>query len=281
MKLSHLYLTVIFVSVIALSCKDNSIQPFIPSAPKYTIERMINAPLELKHVSIGDSVLNIRYWAPFQLVLTGTTLFGSDGCNYYDGKYRATNDSINVLEVGGSLVACFPNPPIESSKLKGRWKVEVCDTALHLKRGDTDLTFSGKYIQQIRDSSFTYSTWRLKSSNDTDLTLMKSLELLPTIMLTNKRKFELQWCFLPQNIKYTSNMITGIFGIGVSSAITMIGKTFRYYPPYPYSWAWYRDRAFMERIIASTNYSYTDSTFRLENRSEGFFYNFVKMPQER
>ena len=280
MKISHLFLTVILVSVFALSCKETTTQPVIPPAIKYTISQIKNVPYRLNRVSYGDSILNIQTLFPYGFAIDDTSIFGRDGCNRFSGSYVSDNDSITFLYIISTATACFPPSPFELCMLVGTWKLILADTTFVLKRHDTTIVFSSNCTMPIKGSAFTYTVWSLVSSNDTLFSLMESLHLLPTIEMSPQRQFELEWYPAPRNRYLLHNFMAGLFGIGENNTINYYSSRDEIVTPDNWTYD-FNDRWFMMRILGSDHYSYTDSTFRLENRSEGFYYNFIKTAQKR
>jgi heat shock protein HslJ len=265
-------LIIILALLLSFSCKDAStiILPF-----SSRVEYFKNVPWIVARVDMGDSTLNQNDYEPFHFIIGDNIIFGDDGCNSYNGKFVLDNHILSVSAIGHTEMACFREKPLLNvCQLVRRWRLDIVDTTLMLRSGDTTFIFSSEWTRPVQEYTFTDKQWRLSSSNDTAFNFLRSVDLLPTLSISKGRKFQLNWYFAPQNPIFPSNSIQGVFGIGNGQSICFYQTGGAYASPQdPPVGA--RDVFFVNRISNATRFTYSNTMFVLYSPSGGVYYGFT------
>jgi hypothetical protein len=277
MKKSLLLFAVGIMLIGTFSCKDSSTDS-VPIEPANSFVAITNVPWWLQELTLGDSIVNLHNYAGFQFSIGDTAVFGNDGCNTYNSKCVSVADSITVSMLYSTLIACFMPEQLSPYLLLGKWAVTISDTMLVVYRNDTTMTFSSVYTKSTAGQSFISKRWSFSGSNDTTYRSELTPGLIPSIKMTAKRDFGLRWYYNHQYTGKDENDEGGTFGVGDSGRIYLYNRYHTYWHAAGEPNCW-QDGMYMTRVMRSDHYSYTDSTFRLENRRDGYYYDFVVMQE--
>jgi hypothetical protein len=226
----------------------------------------------LTKVHMDDSTLSQDEYEPFHFLIGDSIIFGDDGCNSYTGKFVLDNHILSIFEISYTQRGCSTNKlRFNVCQLIRRWRLDIVDTTLMLRSGDTTIIFSSRWTRPVQGYTFTDRKWRLSSSTDTAFNFLSSVDLLPTLAITKNREFQLKWYFAPRNPIFQSNSIKGVFGIGNGQSICFYRTGGAYASPSVGA----RDEAFVRRISEATRFIYSDTTFFLESSSGDVHYGFT------
>jgi heat shock protein HslJ len=276
MKNSFLLFAAAVALVCAFSCKDSSITS-TPIEPK-TVASITNIPWRLQKLTLGDSVVNLNNYAVFEFSIGDSTIYGNDGCNDFYGDCTARNESVFVPIVWRTLIYCNTATQINTCLLADTWAVITYNTTLVLRRNDTSFTFSSAYTMPTGGKSFIAKRWTYFGSNDTAYSTARTPKLIPSLKMTANREFGVRWYYDHKYTGSSENDEAGNFGLGNEGLIYLNTRTYSYSHAAGEPCRW-QDEAFMQRILWSDHYVYSDSSFRLINKSNGYYYDFVLMQE--
>ena len=267
------WFSITLVFFLSFSCKDTSTD-VSPTALR--VEQLRNVPYMLNRVIVRNSALNLNAYEPFHFLLGDSTVFGDDGCNAYQGRFALDDQTFTIYYSGETEKACnyLTRPQFDASLLGRRWRINILDTIILLQSRDTTFIFSSSWRNAVDHFSFTKSHWKLSSSNDTAFSFLSSVDLLPKFEITTNREFQFQWYYAPRNQIFPSNSLNGVYGVGDAQSILFYSTGWAYDSPSD-AQVFLRDMLFLRRILKSTRYSYSETSFTLEMPSSGVYYNFT------
>lgn len=269
----------VFIIIIILlgifSCKDSLIVTNSDQSAIDIIKRFKNVPWILKSATAGDSALPFYlYDNKFTFLFNDTAIFGYDGCNWFDGKFKIEKGCFNIIEVWQTAMACYPRKNFDACMLFDAWNFAFTETSFTLFKADTIFKYSSEYTHSLSNCSFTNKTWKLTSTNDDKYSYLESVGYIFKINLSTERTTTVRKVNTYPTTEYDCIYSSIYFGIGLNNSIFFFDR--RYTPscigsPPP---AERMSRDLISDLLTATNYSTTNTTLTLTRISDGRLYTF-------
>jgi heat shock protein HslJ len=264
------WIFIVFGPMLFISSCSNSIEP--EELLSIEISQVINTQWNLISVETPSHNLNMNNYEPFKVVLMTNEIWGTDNCNFLQGNYFFTNDSLTIsngaiTEMGCPFFTVFP-----FNHLFSKPEIKMRGTQLVLLKNDTTYVYHSDFTKTFSQLNFLNDTLSLNNSNDNNISFFDSLGLYPKVILTSNREFNIQWYNKsPENTGFI-NQYSGIFGINENKNIlfTKINSSYEGNGVSIVDWE------LVDRIIGSEIFEYNNSILKIFNTHTNTYYEFNK-----
>ena len=255
--------------VFFIGCDDNSTNPVEQSLE---LSDVINIVWTLESFEVVGQEIGLSSFEPFNLIYREDTFFGDDGCNFFGATFEVKNDSIFPQDFATTLILCdVKSFPWEH--LTEPYRLQINKNKLKIHTNNSIYTYKSKFVNSVKNSPLIGKEWILTSSNAPEFELIKTHQLLPTLIFDENRGLDISWYCSDNNI-LGCNRRGGLYGIGDGNTILFYSKLNSSYSR-PDDLENLEDLDLVERILKSSSYSVEGNLLTLSNESASTLFEFT------
>ncbi len=245
----------------ALSCSQSTAPDvYVP----VDTDLIVNVPWNLTDIKPMPENAPVSAMRPFSLYFNSDTiLFAYNGCNHFFGPFKFDGDSLMLRGFGQTLIGCPAQDFYDTNKLLKTAKIMIHNGNLEMTRDDTTLVFTSRFYNPLPLEAVLNKTLTLVSSNDPGMAFFDSVQVFPTLYLSEDRTFSFRWVS-GLGSDQRNFEAHGLFGMNKAGDWTFsftlssggYGTFFHIY------------------LQDAAHYSYKNNVLKIENREKGYYYNF-------